>query len=38
MLNVKILKEIEKKKHEQYELVKLVTHDNRREASQIKKL
>jgi hypothetical protein len=38
MLNVKILKEVEKKKHEQHELLKLVTHDNRHEASQIKKL
>jgi len=38
MLNVKIIQEIEKKKdHKPHELVKIVTHVNRSEASQIKK-
>jgi RNA-binding protein YhbY len=38
MLNVKLVKEIEKKNLESHELVKVVTHVNRSEASQMKKL
>jgi hypothetical protein len=38
MLNVKIVKEIEKMDPELHELVKLVTHVNRSQALQMKKL